>query len=306
MTHLVGKAARIAVLSIAAVLLLAVSALAAEEDMAVAIGATTGSALRLRSAPSLDASVITMLDEDVPVAVLDDTLDGWYKINYNGNTGFVSADYMLIDQDNLFDAYGRVEGSGVNIRSIPSTDGQVLTVLNLNSIATISGFEDGWYIINANGVDGYIRSDYLTMCGTSAGAGSAGSLGGSAGDVVSFAKQYLGTRYVYGGSSPSGFDCSGFTMYVYKNFGYSLPHTATGQWKGGYGTQIYNISELQPGDLVFFCDPSRSNGKACSHTGIYIGGGQLIHASSSRSGGVIISDLTSGYYNTYYVGGLRL
>nr|WP_326125731.1 SH3 domain-containing protein [uncultured Oscillibacter sp.] len=304
MTHLVGKAVRIATLSMITVLLLGVSALAAEENIATAIGCTTGSSLRLRSGPSLDASVITMLDEDVPVAVLDDTLDGWYKINYNGNTGFVSADYMLIDQDNIFDAYGRVEGDGVNVRSTSSTDGQVLTVMNRNSIATVSGFADGWYKITANGVDGYIRSDYLTMCGSSASA--ARSLGGSASDVVSFAKQYLGTRYVYGGSTPSGFDCSGFTMYVYKNFGYSLPHTATGQWQSGYGTRIYNIGELQPGDLVFFCDPSRSNGKACSHAGIYVGGGQHIHSSSSRSGGVIISDLTSGYYNTYFVGGIRL
>ncbi len=306
MTHFVGKAVRIATLSMIAALLMGATALAAESDIAVAIGATTGSSLRLRSQPSLDASVITMLDEDVPVAVLDNTLDGWYKINYNGNTGFVSADYMLIDRDNIFDAYGRVEGDGVNVRSIASTDGDVLTVMNRNSIATVSGFEDGWYKITANGVDGYIRSDYLTMCGDSSGAGAAGSLGGAANDVVSFAKQYLGTRYVYGGSTPSGFDCSGFTMYVYKNFGYSLPHTATGQWQSGYGTRIYNISELQPGDLVFFCDPSRSNGKACSHAGIYVGGGQHIHASSSRSGGVIISDLTSGYYNTYFVGGIRL
>nr|WP_326171349.1 SH3 domain-containing C40 family peptidase [uncultured Oscillibacter sp.] len=304
MTHLVGKAVRIATLAMIAAVLLGITALAAEEDIAVAIGATTGSSLRLRSGPSLDASVITMLDEDVPVAVLDNTLDGWYKINYNGNTGFVSADYMLIDQDNIFDAYGRVEGDGVNVRSTSSTDGQVLTVMNRNSIATVSGFEDGWYKITANGVDGYIRSDYLTMCGSSSSA--AGSLGSSANDVVSFAKQYLGTRYAYGGSSPSGFDCSGFTMYVYKNFGYSLPHTATGQWQSGYGTRIYNISELQPGDLVFFCDPSRSNGKACSHAGIYVGNGQHIHSSSSRSGGVIISDLTSGYYNTYFVGGIRL
>ena len=304
MTHLVGKAVRIATLAMIAAVLLGVTALAAEEDIAVAIGATTGSSLRLRSGPSLDASVITMLDEDVPVAVLDNTLDGWYKINYNGNTGFVSADYMLIDQDNIFDAYGRVEGDGVNVRSTSSTDGQVLTVMNRNSIATVSGFEDGWYKITANDVDGYIRSDYLTMCGSSSSA--AGSLGSSANDVVSFAKQYLGTRYAYGGSSPSGFDCSGFTMYVYKNFGYSLPHTATGQWQSGYGTRIYNISELQPGDLVFFCDPSRSNGKACSHAGIYVGNGQHIHSSSSRSGGGIISDLTSGYYNTYFVGGIRL
>ncbi len=74
----------------------------------------------------------------------------------------------------------------------------------------------------------------------------------------------------------------------------------------GMGTKIYSISELQPGDLVFFNDPSRNKGKACSHAGIYIGNGQHVHASSSRNGGVITSDLTSGYYNTYFVGGLRL
>ena len=95
-------------------------------------------------------------------------------------------------------------------------------------------------------------------------------------------------------------------MYIYKQFGHNLPHSATSQWLSGMGTKIYSISELQPGDLVFFNDPSRNAGKACSHAGIYIGNGQHIHASSSRGGGVIISDMTSGYYNTYFVGGLRL
>ena len=95
-------------------------------------------------------------------------------------------------------------------------------------------------------------------------------------------------------------------MYVYKQFGYNLPHTATGQWQSGIGSRVYSISELQPGNLVFFNDPSRNAGKACSHAGIYIGNGQFIHSSSSRSNGVIISDLTSGYYNTYFVGGIHV
>ena len=118
--------------------------------------------------------------------------------------------------------------------------------------------------------------------------------------------QHLGTRYVYGGASPSGFDCSGFTMYVYSQHGYSLPHSATSQWQSGLGSRVYSIGELQPGDLVFFNDPSRNAGKACSHAGIYIGSGQFIHSSSSKSNGVIISDLTSGYYNTYFVGGIHV
>ena len=95
-------------------------------------------------------------------------------------------------------------------------------------------------------------------------------------------------------------------MYVYKQYGCSLPHSASGQWQSGLGTRVYSIGSLQPGDLVFFNDPSRNAGKACSHAGIYVGGGQFIHASSSRSRGVIISDLTSGYYNTYFVGGIHV
>lgn len=299
MTHLVGKAARIATLSLMTVLLLAVSAMAAEEEMAVAIGVTTGSSLRLRSDPSTSASVVTMLERDVAVAVLDDTLDDWYMVNYNGNAGYVSADYLIIDQENDFDSYGRITGDGVNVRSGPSTDEDVLATLEQNDVVTVNGFEDGWYDVTCKyGTEGYIRSDFLVLTNSSSSSSSS--------DVVNFAKQFLGTRYSYGGASPSGFDCSGFTMYVYKQFGYSLPHTATGQWQSGYGTKIYNIGDLQPGDLVFFCDPSRSMGKACSHAGIYIGNGQHIHSSSSRSKGVIISDLTSGYYNTYFVGGIRL
>ena len=95
-------------------------------------------------------------------------------------------------------------------------------------------------------------------------------------------------------------------MYCFQQMGVSLPHSATSQWQSGAGQKITSTSGLQSGDLVFFCDPSRSKGKACSHAGIYIGGGQFIHSSSSKSGGVIISDMTSGYYNTYFVGGLRL
>ena len=135
------------------------------------------------------------------------------------------------------------------------------------------------------------------------GAASASSNGSA---IVTLAQKHLGTRYVYGGASPKGFDCSGFTMYVYSQFGISLPHTATGQWQSGKGTRVYSISALQPGDLVFFNDPSRNAGKACSHAGIYVGGGQFIHASSSRSQGVIHSTLLSGYYNTYFVGGIHI
>ena len=297
MTHFAGKAVKVALISGLSVFLLGATALAAEGEIAIGAGCTTGSSLRMRAEASTDSSIVTTLDKSVAVASLDDSIDGWYKISYNGNTGYVSGDYLTVDQDNIFTTYGRVNASGVNVRSDPSTESSSLATVDEGTIVTVNALVDGWYDVTCEyGTEGYIRSDFLDLT-ESASDNS---------DIVATAKQYLGVRYVYGGASPSGFDCSGFTMYIYKQYGYSLPHTATGQWQSGLGTRIWGISALQPGDLVFFNDPARNAGKACSHAGIYIGNGQFIHSSSSSSGGVIISDLTSGYYNTYFVGGIHV
>jgi peptidoglycan DL-endopeptidase CwlO len=113
------------------------------------------------------------------------------------------------------------------------------------------------------------------------------------GGVVGIAMQYLGIPYVYGGSSPSGFDCSGFVMYVYSQVGVSLPHNAAAQY--GHGTPV-DKSQLQPGDLVFF------NG--LGHNGIYIGGGQFIH--SPHTGDVVKISSLSGWYSSTWVGARRL
>jgi peptidoglycan DL-endopeptidase CwlO len=113
------------------------------------------------------------------------------------------------------------------------------------------------------------------------------------GGAVGIAMQYLGTPYVYGGSSPSGFDCSGFVMYVYSQLGVSLPHNAAAQY--GYGTPV-DRSQLQPGDLVFF------NG--LGHNGIYVGGGSFIH--SPHTGDVVKISSMSGWYDSTFVGARRL
>ncbi len=295
MTHFAGRAGKVLFLSVLTAMLLAATALAA--DIATGAGCTTGSSLRLRAEPSTSASVVTTLDKSVAVAILDDSVDGWYKIAYNGSTGYVSADYLNVDQDNVFTTYGRVNSDGVNVRSDASTDSSVLATIEEDAIVTVNGLVDGWYDVTCEyGTEGYIRSDFLDLTESSS----------SNSDIAATAKQYLGTGYVYGGASPRGFDCSGFTMYVYSQHGYSLPHSATSQWQSGLGARVYSISELQPGDLVFFNDPSRNAGKACSHAGIYTGDGQFIHSSSSRSGGVIVSSLTSGYYNTCFVGGIQV
>jgi cell wall-associated NlpC family hydrolase len=113
------------------------------------------------------------------------------------------------------------------------------------------------------------------------------------GGVVGIAMRYLGTPYVWGGASPSGFDCSGFVMYVYAQVGVSLPHNAAAQY--GYGTPV-DRSQLQPGDLVFF------NG--LGHNGIYVGGGSFIH--SPHTGDVVKISSLSGWYASTWVGARRL
>lgn len=298
MRFFAGKASKFLVLSAAATLLLTASAFAAEQ--AIGVGATTGTSVRIRSEASTSSSIITTLDKGTALAILSPAADGWYRVAFNGSTGYISADYVVEDQDGVFEASGRVNADGVNVRAAATTDSEVLASVSTNAPVTVTGFADGWYAVTCQyGTEGYIRSDFVDLT-TAAGQSSSGS------GIVSSAMQHLGTRYVYGGASPSGFDCSGFTMYIYNQYGVSLPHTASGQWQSGKGAKIWSVGELQPGDLVFFNDPSRNAGKACSHAGIYIGGGEFIHASSARSGGVVISNLTSGYYNTYFVGGLRI
>ena len=299
MTHFAGKAAKVLFLTGTMTLLLTAHTMAA--DIAIGAGCTTGSSLRMRAETSTSSEIITTLDKSVAVAILDDTTEGWYQVAYNGKTGYVSADYLLVDQDNVFETYGRVNGDGVNVRSGASTEAEVLASVNTGTIVTVNGLVDGWYDVTCQyGTKGYIRSDFLDLTKDATSSTASGS------GIVDTAMKHLGTRYSYGGASPSGFDCSGFTMYVYSQHGYSLPHSATSQWQSGLGSRVYSIGELQPGDLVFFNDPSRNAGKACSHAGIYIGSGQFIHSSSSKSNGVVISDLTSGYYTTYFVGGIHV
>jgi peptidoglycan DL-endopeptidase CwlO len=114
------------------------------------------------------------------------------------------------------------------------------------------------------------------------------------GGVVGIAMRYLGVAYVWGGASPSGFDCSGLVMYVFAQVGVSLPHNAAAQYGSGYPV---SRSQLQPGDLVFF--------DGLGHVGIYIGGGQFIHA--PHTGDVVkISSLSDSWYSSTYVGARRI
>jgi cell wall-associated NlpC family hydrolase len=210
---------------------------------------------------------------------------------------------------------GVINGSDVRLRSDANTSSSILATLSRGTSVTVLAESGSWYAVSYNGTAGYVAKQYVTLgdslpadtgstdtsAGSSTDTGSStvpsGSYGSSA---VSIAYQYLGVPYVYGGASPSGFDCSGFTMYVYAQLGVSLPHGATPQLN--YGTYV-SRSDLQPGDLVFFSDGSYP----ASHVGIYVGDDQFIHASSSSSNGycVCVSSLNSNYYSRNFVGGRR-
>jgi cell wall-associated NlpC family hydrolase len=121
-----------------------------------------------------------------------------------------------------------------------------------------------------------------------------------AGGVVNFAMQFRGTRYAWGGSAPGGFDCSGFTRYVFAQFGLGLPHSAAGQYSQRYGTFI-DRSSLQPGDIVFFANTYK---RGLSHVGIYVGGGIVVQALAPGAPLAAVS-MNTGYWNSKYYGALR-
>jgi cell wall-associated NlpC family hydrolase len=116
--------------------------------------------------------------------------------------------------------------------------------------------------------------------------------------LVDVAQQYLGARYVFGGASPSGFDCTGFVMFVYSQFGVSLPHNETGQLNSG---PRVSPEDLQPGDVVVFANTYRAG---LSHTGIFIGDGKFVHAANERTG-VVVSNLWDSYWGPRFVGASR-
>jgi cell wall-associated NlpC family hydrolase len=141
-----------------------------------------------------------------------------------------------------------------------------------------------------------------TIPGTSAPAAPESSpLVPASGDVAGFAMQFVGYPYIYGGASPSGFDCSGLVQYVYAQYGVHLPHNAAAQFSTAYGVNIEDMSTLAPGDVVFFANTS---GPGITHVGIYIGGGRLVHAMMPGLG-VQVSNLYESYWISHYAGAIR-
>ena len=187
---------------------------------------------------------------------------------------------------------GVIKGNGVNFRSGPGLDSQVISVLHQGLQVAVMEETEAWCKAQlVDGRTGWIYRRFVEQLPLNP--------VNSGNELIVYAKKFLGVPYVYGGESIKGFDCSGFTKYVFSKIGIDLPHQARRQMEKG--VVVSSRAELFPGDLVFF--KTKSPGRV-NHVGIYLGENQFIHASSGY--GVRISSLDSSYYLNCYVGGRRL
>lgn len=280
---------------------------------AIGKGVVNASSLNLRENPDTSATVLTQIPRGAEVEILGSS-DDWYNVSYKNTKGWVFAEFITVKDTAI--GSGTINADSVNVRSNPGTSSDILTRLDTGEGVSVLVRSGDWYRIKASdGTIGWVYKDFVTMKTASNASTSRGvenlapkeedkneeaeskeesNLGKQ---IVEYARKFLGVKYVWGGSSPKGFDCSGFSSYVYSNFGIKIERVAADQAK--QGTKIKK-SELKAGDLVFFDTNGGSN--HINHVGIYIGKGQFIHASSGRnSKKVVISDLSSGFYASNYM-----
>ena len=225
----------------------------------------------------------------------------WVKISSGSLKGYVKKEYLATgaDAEKLAEKYGTKyavlkKGTSVlNVREEKNTSSDIVTQLPEGKRYTVKSENADWCKVKVKGKSGYVAKEYVH---TKYGFKEAKSLKkktketvrsyaseNKAESLISYAKQFIGNKYVWGGTSlTNGTDCSGFTLRVFQKFGYSLPRTSAEQ--AGCGSSV-KLSELKPGDLVFY-----KRGGRVHHVAIYIGGGQIVHAAGAKWG-IITSNM---------------
>lgn len=244
--------------------------------------------LNIRQEASTDSEVVGILTNHNACELLEDAGD-WYKVTSGKVTGYVSKQYLVTGDEaesiaeQEIKTVATVNTETLNVRAEKSTDAAVLSQVGNSEAFTVNSVADGWVEISVDDSVGYISQDYVTLAQALPTAKTIEQVkyGDGVSDVrasvVSYALQFVGNRYVWGGTSlEKGIDCSGFTMRILGKYGISLPHSSRAQ--PSYGTKI-SASEAKPGDLFFY-----GSGRSISHVAIYIGNGQIVHASNKRDG----------------------
>lgn len=298
---------------------------------------TTNAETSLYIRPLINSKVITAVEKGKSIAIIEivnewayvnvDSTNGWVRIDSLGITNNEETNNSSSEETVALNKTGYITSTGINFREEPNTNSKVLKVFTQNAKVTILSENGDWYKVNSNNQTGYVMKDYVSSKKTE--TTSRGSINRKANttkakattleetnkttnnvatstiasskgqEVANYVKQFVGCRYVYGGTTSKGFDCSGLTMYVYKKFGVSLSHSARAQSTAGTAV---SRSNLQPGDLVFFKD-FRTN-KGIGHVGIYIGNNKFVHASTAKTG--VITSSLSGSYSSRYVTARRI
>jgi cell wall-associated NlpC family hydrolase len=306
------------------------------------VGVVRESGLQLRDGPGTNYVPMTKLDSGNQLELIEVYQDWLHVGVPGGADGWVKSEFIdaessvlnrLLVAETIPDPnpalVGVVNDNLVNVRQGPDSKYPKVNSLNTGAQLDLIGKHNDWFQVKLpDGSKAWIFSDLINTTERvirrvpvtndfpalpkrqRAPAARSGSTAASSapvnipasGDVASYAVQFSGSRYVYGGSSPRGFDCSGFTMYVYSQYGVRLPHSAAGQYSSRYGALFTSQSELSPGDLVFFTGTTGRRG--ITHVALYIGGGRIIHAMTPRYG-VQVSDLGERYWQNHYYGARR-
>ena len=223
----------------------------------------------------------------------------WTEISSGNVTGFVNNAFLVTGDDayelalEIVQKVATVQTDTLRVRQEANTESDILSLVGNGEDLVVVEEIDGWVKVEVDDHEGYVSAEFVTVSLKLPAAMTLTELhfgqGVSDGRVAlcEFALQYVGNPYVWGGTSlTKGADCSGFVLSVFANYGYSLPHSSRSQ--ANCGTRIKS-SELQPGDLIFY-----GSGKSINHVAIYIGGGQIVHASNKRDG----IKISNAFYRT--------
>ncbi len=251
----------------------------------------------VREEPSENGSIVGKLPGDAGCEILGVEGD-WTCISSGEVEGYVSSQFILTGDDAKQRANAVAQNTAtvmtdsLRVRLEPNTTSEIMATMPLNSRLEIIEELGDWVKVNINNEEGYVSAEFvscevelrqaMTLTEARFGAG----VSDSRVSVVNYATQFVGNPYVWGGTSlTNGADCSGFVLSVYAKYGVYLPHSSRAQ--ANCGRRI-STSELKPGDLIFY-----GSGGGISHVAMYIGGGQIVHASTPRTGIIISGAFTS-------------